>query len=110
MAEEEGLQRATPWLSDFAGGFWAGLEPMFLLTFLIATLGALCFMCVLRGAPTQFFLTAVTSCSAAVAVSAACWPQRRTGLDSSPRCGGDSAGKIQARTGRSQAAGSDRRA
>jgi hypothetical protein len=36
----------VPWLSVFAGGFWAGLEPMFLLTFLIATLGALCFMCV----------------------------------------------------------------
>ena len=45
MAEEEqwqqGVEEAAvvPWLSSFAGGFWAGLEPMFLLTFLIATLG-----------------------------------------------------------------------
>ena len=48
MAEEhsEMQPQAIPWLSEFAGGFWAGLEPMFLLTFLIATLGAICFMCV----------------------------------------------------------------
>ena len=44
--QPEGAEEASvvPWLSSFAGGFWAGLEPMFLLTFLIATFGALAFM------------------------------------------------------------------
>ena len=64
MAAEEGLQqpeRGTPWLSDFAGGFWAGLEPMFLLTFLIATLGALCFMCVLPARGSESVRPALSS-------------------------------------------------
>jgi|EP01043_Picozoa_sp_COSAG02_P027558 hypothetical protein len=47
--EEE--EEVIPWLSSFAGGFWAGLEPMFLLTFLIATFGALAFMCVISTSP-----------------------------------------------------------
>ena len=34
----------VPFLDVFIGGFWAGLEPMFLLTFLVAALGALGFM------------------------------------------------------------------
>ena len=61
MAEEEqwqqGLEEAAvvPWLSSFAGGFWAGLEPMFLLTFLIATLGALAFMCAMISYQTVWF-------------------------------------------------------
>ena len=85
MAEEEGLQRATPWLSDFAGGFWAGLEPMFLLTFLIATLGSLCFMCAILD-----YLSKLPAASAVARRRSGtdfCYltpPQRHAGLGSSP--------------------------
>ena len=37
-------QPVVPFLDVFIGGFWTGLEPMFLLTFLIAAIGALGFM------------------------------------------------------------------
>ena len=45
LLQQEQGEEVIPWLSSFAGGFWAGLEPMFLLTFIIATFGALAFMC-----------------------------------------------------------------
>jgi hypothetical protein len=41
---DAGADELVPFLDVFIGGFWTGLEPMFLLTFLIAALGALGFM------------------------------------------------------------------
>jgi hypothetical protein len=109
----------VPWLSVFAGGFWAGLEPMFLLTFLIATLGALCFMCVatwprcLLHPPVASLLASLPAAYRLLSFPAAwCWAccqrrrltassvsacplaeQRSAGLDPRPRCRGGGAGQ-----------------